>query len=374
MVIVWMFCWLISMYCVYQGGRTLNDHVVALFVTLCMIVYLIWWFLFPDTIYKNLLLLGPISMTFLFVVLVRRKEVSHSLVYLGLYLSQIAYALSLFGWGIYFPWILFAHISEIPLWNHWVFGVASLCTVWGVVYTYRKYEHCNIYRLGTLGIRVVQISDIHVSPTMTREHVQHLIEKVNALEPDILLATGDFVMPFSEDNHEYLYSCLQQSIAPVYACLGNHDLPVREKMIRCFEDHGMTMLVDTYDILVCKGRRIWIGGLDFLWKGAQEHTQKILQQWMDDEDCDAKILLIHDPRYFGWLPSIFDLVCAGHTHGGQFGLNALGFPVSLLRPLGVYDQGFFQKDTMKLYVHKGNWHTGLPPRIGIAAEIAVFDL
>ena len=52
----------------------------------------------------------------------------------------------------------------------------------------------------------------------------------------------------------------------------------------------------------------------------------------------------------------------------------LGIPISLLRLLGVYDQGFFHKDSMKLYVHKGNWHTGLPPRIGIAAEIAVFDL
>ena len=63
MIILWLFCWLTTMYCVYQGGKTLNDHVVNFFVTLCMIMYVIWWILIPYEDFKNLLLVGPMSMT-----------------------------------------------------------------------------------------------------------------------------------------------------------------------------------------------------------------------------------------------------------------------------------------------------------------------
>ena len=65
---------------------------------------------------------------------------------------------------------------------------------------------------------------------------------------------------------------------------------------------------------------------------------------------------------------------SGHTHGGQFGLNMIGLPFSLFRPFGFIDQGIFRKGEMVAFVHKGNWHTGLPPRVGIAPEIAVFEI
>ena len=54
---------------------------------------------------------------------------------------------------------------------------------------------------------------------MTELHLEQLIERVNALDADVLLATGDLVMPFSEDNHDYLYRTPQRSTAPVFACL-----------------------------------------------------------------------------------------------------------------------------------------------------------
>ena len=90
------------------------------------------------------------------------------------------------------------------------------CVHFGVCCTYLEYEHCNRYQLGQLGVRIVQLSDIHISPTMTESHLEQLIERVNALESDVLLATGDFVMPFSEDNHDHLYLHLQRSTAPVF--------------------------------------------------------------------------------------------------------------------------------------------------------------
>ena len=82
------------------------------------------------------------------------------------------------------------------------------------------------------------------------------------------------------------------------------------------------------------------------------------------------MLLAHDPRYFRWIPpERFELVLSGHTHGGQVGANMFGLPISVLRPLGLYDQGFFTREGCTLFVHKGSWHTGLPPRMGIASEV-----
>jgi predicted MPP superfamily phosphohydrolase len=86
-------------------------------------------------------------------------------------------------------------------------------------------------------------------------------------------------------------------------------------------------------------------------------------------------LLAHDPRLFAWVPDgRFDLVLSGHTHGGQVGTDMFGVPWSVLRLFGVYDQGAFRRGATHLWVHRGNWHTGLPPRMGIATEVVVHVL
>ena len=48
--------------------------------------------------------------------------------------------------------------------------------------------------------------------------------------------------------------------------------------------------------------------------------------------------------------------------------------IGTTRPLGVYDQGRFTRGATSLWVHRGNWHTGLPPRMGIATEVVVHRL
>ena len=86
-----------------------------------------------------------------------------------------------------------------------------------------------------------------------------------------------------------------------------------------------------------------------------------------------RIILAHDPRYFRWIgQNDADLVLSGHTHGGQLAFNMFGISWSPLRMLGFFDQGIFQKENCSLFVHKGNWIWGLPPRMGVAPEIALF--
>ena len=77
----------------------------------------------------------------------------------------------------------------------------------------------------------------------------------------------------------------------------------------------------------------------------------------------------------GWLPQdSCDLLLSGHSHGGQVGLNMFGLRPTLWGMLGHRDQGWWEAGGAPHYVHAGNWWIGLPPRMGVCGEIAVFDV
>ena len=71
-------------------------------------------------------------------------------------------------------------------------------------------------RIGTTAdvITVVHLSDIHASPCMTGPDLADMVERTNALSPDLVVMTGDFVMPFSEAHHSYLIEALAKLSAP----------------------------------------------------------------------------------------------------------------------------------------------------------------
>ena len=227
---------------------------------------------------------------------------------------------------------------------------------------------------GDSPIRIVHLSDIHASPVMTGQDLAEMVFRVNRMEPDLVLMTGDFVMPFSEEEHSYLIEALEALQAPALACPGNHDLPVLETLGAEMEAIGIRWLVDASEVVQIREHRLEIAGVNFHWKGARQALETALEG-LDSVEADHRILLAHDPRLFDWLPEgRFDLQLSGHTHGGQVGTDMFGIPWSVLRPLGVYDQGLFERGATRLYVHRGNWHTGLPPRMGIASEIVLLEL
>lgn len=363
---------------VYQGGKEINDHVVSIFVLACMSVFPFWGWLYKLEhgqgmhLFDFLLVLGPFSMWSLFWILARRKDAGWRM---GLaYFSQLSYSFALWTWGfgiLIFPFLLWFKMS---LWQPWMLGLVCICTVWGCAWVYLRKHQVRVIPIGKMGIRAIQLSDLHVSPVMRSIDVHALIEKCMGLNPDVLVLTGDLIMPFSEDSHDFLIDALRKVTVPIIGCLGNHDLPVENVLVKELRDIGVHLLIDSQETLVIRGHRIeWIG-LQFQWRDSKGHYERVMSQY-SQSTADLRILLAHDPRYFHVVdPSHFKLMLSGHTHGGQFGLNMIGLPVSFFRPLGFIDQGIFRKGNLIAYVHKGNWHTGLPPRVGIAPEIAVFEL
>lgn len=375
---------------VYRGGTTLNDHAVALVVSGCVLVYPVLW---SGLVWSGDegpargaigagLLAGMLGIYALFHILDGRRDPG-ALIGLARW-SQVAYAFSL--------WTGLLLILRAPAVLATGGGLAELCwpgpwlllplglAGWGAFWTYWQGERVReqaipLPSLGGQELRVVHLSDLHVGPTMRAAELERLFRACNALSPDLVLITGDLLMPYSEREHDFLLRLLPTLSAPVLACPGNHDLPVLDRFQEELAQIGAPMLVDEARVLTLRGVRVEVVGVNFHWTEARKKLLATLDGLPPAPGAGARILLAHDPRLFRWVPERrFDLVLSGHTHGGQVGTDMFGLPWSVLRPLGVHDQGFWRKGRALLYVHRGNWFTGLPPRMGIAGEIMLLRL
>lgn len=184
------------------------------------------------------------------------------------------------------------------------------------------------------GLRIAFLSDIHRGPFFSQERVRSLVERVNALEPDIVLLGGDYVYL----DTGYAASCfaeLKNLQAPLgcYAVLGNHDYgkytdghhgPL--EIIRAMAAAGITLLRDEAVWVEKAGARLRIGGVSDY--GVDRPSVAQILEGTDPRDL--VILVSHQPDYAEELPEgAIDLMLAGHTHGGQvtfFGLWAPHVP------------------------------------------------
>ncbi len=227
------------------------------------------------------------------------------------------------------------------------------------------------------GFRIVQISDFHYSQWVEQWFLRETVAKVNALAPDMVALTGDFITAEPElwnnrRNEAICAEILAGLSCPLRFCsLGNHDSIDFAGVIDALTRHGLTVLRNAHTSIDVRGDRLWVGGLTDAYFDAPDLTRAIPHE----RGGGPVILLGHEPdiattvKEYGGV----DLMLAGHTHGGQVRLPLL--TPYFLPDLGRrFIHGRFNFGGMQLYVNRGIGTVHLPIRFRCPPEITVFTL
>jgi predicted MPP superfamily phosphohydrolase len=208
-------------------------------------------------------------------------------------------------------------------------------------------------------LRVVHITDLHMSGRITKQYFIEMVAAVNALEPDLVMLTGDLVE--REACMNWLPETLGQlrGAAGVYFVLGNHDLRVdHRRLIERLSELGLIHVGGTWREAVVRDTPIVIAGNELPWFGPAPRTSGMPPR--DASGLPLRVLLAHAPDQFAWAQRHdFDLMLAGHNHGGQVRLPLVG-PILAPSLSGVrYASGTFRRDKTVLHVSRGTG--GLTP-------------
>lgn len=225
------------------------------------------------------------------------------------------------------------------------------------------------------GLRLVQLSDVHLGYFYSLNRYRQLLEKSLALEPDFLMLTGD-IYDDERINDEAIRITGEYADRARYGtwfCLGNHEHHRNA-------GHILKKLADTeIHVLVNRAEEVpafpglWIAGSDYPMNPDKAIFERdkaaYFDQTMEGVPEDAvTILLAHHPEFIdNAAERHVALTLTGHTHGSQFGF--LGMPI----PVFKYTRGFVHIGDSYGYVHCGNG-SWFPMRIGCPPEIAVFTL
>jgi predicted MPP superfamily phosphohydrolase len=233
------------------------------------------------------------------------------------------------------------------------------------------------------GFRIAQLSDIHIGPFMPGEEIRRYVAIANALKPDLIVLTGDFVT-FDPNTQRAVVDALSGLRAPfgVYGCLGNHDAwaGVQSSITELFRSAGVRILRQERVAIGPANDSFNLVGVDFQSPRAFGPSKAVARLLGNIEHGlllpdHVNILLSHNPDTFDRAAEMgIDLSLAGHTHGGQVALEFIDPEIAPSRLVTPYVSGLFQKPGGQLYVNRGLGTIGVPIRIGAPPEITVFEL
>jgi predicted MPP superfamily phosphohydrolase len=234
------------------------------------------------------------------------------------------------------------------------------------------------------GLRIAQLSDIHIGPFMTAEEVRKCVALTNELRPDLVALTGDFIN-WDPATQEPVVLALAGLKAPlgVFGCLGNHELwtDTEDSIARLFAAQHIRILRRESAPIGSQGATLNLLGVNF-----ESRTRlgppggPVVRQYLAGAEQlvmpdTVNILLTHNPNAFDRAAELgIDLTLAGHTHGGQVNLEFIHPSLTPARLITDYVRGWFQKGAAQLYVNRGIGTFGVPIRFGSPPEITVFEL
>ena len=217
--------------------------------------------------------------------------------------------------------------------------------------------------------KIVQISDLHVGPTIRKKYVQKVVDKINALNPDIVALTGDIgdgpVKVYREDVEPF------KKLRPKYGSFfvtGNHEYYWNgNEWLNAINNVGIIVLMNRGKIVNVNNAKVLMGGIPDPVSKILPEIEMIAEA---GKEADFKILLSHRPGIARTAQSFgFDLQLSGHTHGGQF------FPWTLVvKFVHEFNRGLARLGKMWIYVNMGTGSWGPFLRVGSTTEITLIEL
>ena len=224
------------------------------------------------------------------------------------------------------------------------------------------------------GLRIVQLSDIHLSAFLSERELARAIDTANGLRANLALVTGDLISSYGDP----LDACLRQiarlrTDAGTLCCLGNHEIyaEVEDEATRKAARLGIDLLRQESRLLRFGNATLNLAGVDYQRKG-----QPYLEgagRWI--VPGVTNVLLSHNPDVFdvaagqGW-----DLTISGHTHGGQITVEILHQQLTFARFYTPYVYGLYRQGRSSIWVTRGIGTVGLPARVGAPPEVALIRL
>lgn len=224
------------------------------------------------------------------------------------------------------------------------------------------------------GLRIVQLSDIHLSPFFSRDQLRRVVDQANELRPTLAVVTGDLITSFGDPLDDALAELARlRAVAGIHGCLGNHEIlaEAEEHATRQGARHGIHFLRSQHTSLRFGGAKLNLAGVDYQRKG------KVYLPGADKmiRPEEFNLLLSHNPDVFpvaaaqGW-----DLTLAGHTHGGQITLEFLHPSLNPARFYTPFTAGEYEQDGRRIFVTRGVGTVGVPLRLSAGPEIVLARL
>jgi predicted MPP superfamily phosphohydrolase len=222
------------------------------------------------------------------------------------------------------------------------------------------------------GLRIAQLSDIHIGLSTPAARIRAAVEAVNAAGVDLVALTGDYVTR-SMRPIPLISKLLSGLKAPVFAVLGNHDHWVdAEGVTGHLKRVGCTVLRNEHAFMILRGASLCVIGID----DERSGNDDVEAAFKGSPKSGSRLVLTHTPPTVRQLPHDAGLLClTGHTHGGQIKLP--GITQRLLHRMGQpYERGLHRVNGNYVYVNRGLGYGigGAALRVGSKPEVSYFTL
>ncbi|MGA3099716.1 MAG: metallophosphoesterase [Bryobacteraceae bacterium] len=226
------------------------------------------------------------------------------------------------------------------------------------------------------GLRILQLSDIHLSPFLSEAELARAIDIAAGLGPHVAVITGDLI----SSPGDPLDACIRQlarirADAGVFGCMGNHEryAHVEDHTARAAAAVGIRFLRGHAQPLRFGGAVLNLAGVDYQTQTGRDPYLRNAGALVVPGACN--VLLSHNPDVFpvaaaqGW-----NLTFSGHTHGGQVTVEILDQSLNPARFFTPYVHGLYRLGASAVYVTRGIGAIGFPARIGAPPEITLLRL